>query len=308
MTLIFDYNVKDWELDECWECFKRFRRYLERCYKKSWFIFVMEVSPGRGVHLHLSGRIGEPYVPKEKLRAKWQKITGTTLRRAVHFKAYNPIHHSYVTKRTKKAARTRALMRQLGRKSFWGCINRKNMPLAPKKDSILSDDQMDMFRVFLREEIIEQEMAESSIHRLSTDANHLNYNTSGMVKRALKAAIEHDFEQYDVDYKTLPYTNKRKVLMKNKTNAKLDKKGFWLPRPKLKTALRFLGLESKRKTLPNGRDIQYRITSEGFDDVFVTCFETGTALVQGKNVEAMRWLSSFLKLRSEKLQREALSS
>lgn len=188
MTLIFDRAVKEWELDECLNCFERFRRYLERSFPKCWFIFVMEWSPRSGFHYHLSGRIGEKTVPLDAIRQKWLSITGSTDRESIHFKNYDPIHFFYVTKK-EKAQYTRYLMKKLGRRSFWGCIHRKLMPLAPEEYIDLDEDQMDMYRVSMRDQIIENGGAESSIHRLMTPANRLNYETREMREKALEFAL-----------------------------------------------------------------------------------------------------------------------
>lgn len=200
MTLAFDRDAQDvWSIAECLECFKRFRRYLERSYPKCWFIFVMEWSPTNGFHFHLSGRLGQKPVPCGELRSKWQKITGSSYRRAVHFKAYNPeVHHCYVTKKKIKAARTRKLMRMLGRRSFWGCIHRKQMPLAPIQRLALDEDQMACFRSELERQITNNNGAESSLDRLRTDANRLCFNTPEMLSAAILAALAFDPEEATV--------------------------------------------------------------------------------------------------------------
>ena len=196
ITLAFDRNARDcWTLEECLSSFRRFRRYLERRFPRCWFIFVMEFSPTNGYHFHLSGRFGQKKIPKKALRTKWQRITDSEYDGAMHFTRYvSSLHCSYVTKKKVKASRTQKLMRQLGHRSFWGCIHRKQLPLARIKEIVLSDAQMEEFRWNLRNQIIATNGAQSSLERLNTDANRLCYLTPTMLKRALRAAQAFDQE------------------------------------------------------------------------------------------------------------------
>ena len=189
ITLTFDRRVKkQWSVGECMRCFSRFRRYLERGYPTCWFFFVMEFSRRSGPHFHLIGRIGKKPKPFKQFCEKWLKITNSSWAKAVDRKEYNPLKHlPYVTKKD-KAKGTHYLMRKLQGKSFWGCIHRKKMKFYAKEQYVLCENQMALFRISLHEQIVEKGGAESSLHRLRTDANRLCYCTQEMLQKALRDA------------------------------------------------------------------------------------------------------------------------
>lgn len=194
LTLQFDRKVKrKWKVRECREYFTKFRRYLERKYPECWFVFVMEFSDQSGPHYHLIGRFGGNFSSRA-IRKKWLQITGSTRRKAVHLTRYRRKHPWYVSS-AKKAPGTLWLMYRLGRKSFWGCIHRKKMPLAPFEQITLTLLQFQWFREAMDELLRENSAAKSSIRRLWTDANCLCYATNEMVRAALRYALELDGEE-----------------------------------------------------------------------------------------------------------------
>ena len=153
ISLILDRKVKrEWDIEECLAIFTKFRRWLEREFLKSWFIFVMEFKPRGGLHYHLLGRFGQKMskMAKEAVREKWMKVTGSKNEKAAQIDDYLPeIHRSYVTTNI-KASGTRELLKLLGQKSFWGCINRKNMPLHDERQFTLDYGLDGLFRQLLQ--------------------------------------------------------------------------------------------------------------------------------------------------------------
>lgn len=85
-------------------------------------------------------------------------------------------------------------------------------------------------------------------------------------------------------------------------------KGFPMQRDKVRKSLRYLGLKFDKSKLPDGKGVQYHIKSDIFKGIVVTCYNTGTVIVQGKDEAAKNIIGIFLKLRSDKLQMEAYSS
>lgn len=196
-TLVLGKDVEDRGIDACREKFDKFRRYLERAFPDGWFLYSMEYSSQNGYHYHLLGSFGRSRVAKKPIYEKWKALTGTTYLKAAQIKPYiAELHSGYLTKKG-KAANARKLKRELGRRHSWGCINKKNLPLHEEQEFSLSELQMDLFRVTLRELIIAKGGAESSIRRLKNPASFLGYCTAEMVQEALDYALSYEEVDYD---------------------------------------------------------------------------------------------------------------
>lgn len=127
----FDRKVKrNWEVDECREVFEKFRCFLDKNYPESWFIWVMEESDKTGIHYHLFAR----YLPARqwaRIKRKWLELTGSSNKKMFEFQSFAERHIGYVLGGRKKSIKTRSLLWDLGRRSFWGIVHKKNMKLFP---------------------------------------------------------------------------------------------------------------------------------------------------------------------------------
>lgn len=188
MHLNFDRRVKrDWTLDECRDLFKRFIRFLTKRYRRSWFIWVMELSDKTGLHYHLTGRFGEKKAEWSLVRNEWLKLTGSVNEDMFGHKEFDSRHPSYLMS-GKKAKKTCALLWELGNKSFYGVINRKNMHFHPEQQAVLSWKEWGETSAFMNKKIASTGGPTSSLDRLKNMSGSLNFCRPKMLARAFDVA------------------------------------------------------------------------------------------------------------------------
>jgi hypothetical protein len=186
--LVFDRKGnRDWPLEKCQKAFAVFRRWLEYNFPDCWFIFVMEWTRKCGIHYHLTGRFGKKDIPKDVIREKWMKITGSTWSKSIKFLPSLPHLRGYLTT-SKKAADTRHLMKELQGKSFWGCIHRKKIPLVPTKRLTFTDDGAFIYKLSLAFQIIIEGGSKNDIRRIFKKNGSLAFTTPEMRKKSLQFA------------------------------------------------------------------------------------------------------------------------
>lgn len=192
ITLLFDRKIKrHWDINECRDRFIKFRRWLERTYPDSWFIFVMEFSKRSETHYHLLGRFGQG-ISKKTVCEKWMKVTGTKWGKTAKIDPYLPEkHRSYVTT-PRKPAGTHKLMKKLGQKSFWGCIHRKKMPLYCERQFTLTSGQVAIFFAVLGFLLHKQGCSKKDLRRLLKDKNCSGFCTPQMINEARDYALRLD--------------------------------------------------------------------------------------------------------------------
>lgn len=195
ITLHFDRKVKrEWMLEECLDVFEDFRRYLDRAYPNSWFIWVMEWSPKSGFHYHILGRFGIPKVKTRKVRKKWMKLTGSNSVKSAHFEDFVDAHFGYVMKR-EKAKNTCYLIRLLGYRSFFGFIHAGNMRLHLPESQLTTGSKVERFKHELRKEIPAIFKTKSTERQLRHMHGCLNLGTS----KPINAAFNRTFGNTDED-------------------------------------------------------------------------------------------------------------
>lgn len=117
------------------------------------------------------------------------QLTQTQLINSIQLKKYVPkVHPGYVTK-PKKAPGTHTLIKLLGQKSFWGCIQKKNMSLFTEKNTALTGSQKDIFLITLGALVYEAGGSKKDLRRLLKRKGCLGFCTPGMIKKAFKYAF-----------------------------------------------------------------------------------------------------------------------
>ena len=177
-----------WDIEKALEVFKKFSKWLQKNFPKAWFIWIMEFTPKAGPHFHMLGAFRTKNGSRKAVIKKWQNLTKSNWEEATVIDPFRKEHIGYLTK-PGKAKGTSYLIRRLGGKGFWGCINRRNMSLYEKETYNLPIAQFQIFRSVLKTLLIEHGAAQSSIDRLDKGCNGLRFCTHVMLQKALEAAL-----------------------------------------------------------------------------------------------------------------------
>ena len=186
LTLDFDRKVRrNWSITQCRKCFAKFRRFLLKAYPRCWFIYSMDYAPKTRFHFHMIGKFCEK-ANKARVISEWLRITGSTQSKMLDGQKYGLYHKWYLTSGT-KAEGIRKVMEGLGRRSFWGTINKKCMPLSKQQDMKISPSRWRTFCNILRQEIEKAGDAQSSKNILRHPSGALNYCSADQLATAFKA-------------------------------------------------------------------------------------------------------------------------
>lgn len=186
ITFILDRHInRDWSLDDLSNCFNQWIKWLKKRYPRSWFIYVFEISTKCGFHVHLLGRFGSKKPSLENACSKWKKITGSKQDKVAQIDKYTEAHTGYMTKPA-KAKKCRELIQLLGKKSFWGVVNQKNMPVYPKQEYVLNEDQMKFLKMELSNHIMNSDGPSSSLRQTFKECGSINYTKPAVLKKALR--------------------------------------------------------------------------------------------------------------------------
>jgi hypothetical protein len=189
MVFNLDKKVRrKWPIEEATDVFKKFGTYLQKRYPHSWFLWIMEYTEKAGPHFHMLGRFNGK-ASNKAVFGKWRELTGSTWEKAATKRDFHPAHVGYLAK-PGKATGTRHLIRHLGSKSFWGIINRKNMPLHVRQTYTLTSDQFLIFRNKLKKLLVKHNGAQSSVDRPDKSCSGLRFCTHEMIQTALAAALK----------------------------------------------------------------------------------------------------------------------
>lgn len=149
VSLVFDKKVhRMWGLSKCQKIFEKFKKYIHKNFPDAWFIYIWEHEKFSGYHVHMWGAFNKKKAWR-KIKRKWLALTHSKNEKMCDFQHAKEHHLDYMAAPRKRKGRIK-ILRELGRKSSWGYINKKNMPLCQVKTLPLTDEELNIFLHYIR--------------------------------------------------------------------------------------------------------------------------------------------------------------